>query len=115
MADQVAIQLPKTVYSEGGQFTATARFRDRAAIVDSIPTTVHYKLYNLSTEEIVRDWTSVTPAAEVSITVVASDNDVSNGCSVSERIEFIVAADRGLATQVLGVSQYTIKDIVGYG
>ena len=117
MADQVEVTLPKTVYNEGTQFTATARFRTRATAVADTPTTVHYKIYNLTREEIVKDWTSVAAAGEVSITVTASLNDLEDNSygSVAERFELLVASNRGLSTQVIGRAPYKVRNIRGYG
>lgn len=115
MADQVEIHLPKTVINEGSQFIATARFRTRAAAAASIPTTAEYKIYNLSRREIIQDWTSLTPAAEIDITITASLNDLETNNKSHERFELLVAADRGLSTQVVQAEPYRVTNVRGYG
>ena len=115
MADQVEISLPKTIFNEGSQFTATARFRTRSTAAASTPTNVYYKLYNLNTRETITDWTSVSPASEVSITLTPTENTIKDQTHFKERIEFLVAADYGLSTQVIGKTQYNITDLKGYG
>lgn len=113
MADQTEISIPKTRINERSGFTATARFRTRATAAASIPTTVHYMLYNLTTREIIKDWTSVTPAAEVSITIDAQLNKIQDETNSYERIEMLVAADKGLSTQSVDTAFYRIRNVGG--
>lgn len=113
MADQVEIALPKTQFNERSAFTATARFRTRASAAASVPTTVHYRISNLQTKEYVTDWTSVTAASEVSISVTAANNKIRDNTHKTERLELLVAADRGLATEVIGRVVYRILNVYG--
>lgn len=112
MADQVELALPKTVFDERSAFTATVRFRDRETATASTPTTAEYRLYNLTNQVVVKDWTSLTPAAEISIAVESSNNAIlSKGCT--EAMQFLVAADRTLSTQVIESACYLIKNLEG--
>lgn len=113
MADQVAIQLPKTVFNERSAFTATAYFRTRSTGAASTPTTVHYKVSNLSTGEVAQDWTSVTAAGNVSISITGSMNKIRSGDQNSERMELLVAADKGLDTEVVGSAYYRVLNVFG--
>lgn len=115
MADQVDIRLPKTRYNEGSQFEVTAVFKTRASQADSVPTTAEYKLFNLNTREIIKDWTTLTPAASITFTISATDNDIRKRKSTYERIQILVSADRGLSTQVIEDKTYLIKNLRGYG
>ena len=108
MADQVEIQIPKFIVNERSQFVATAYFRTRASAA------AEYKIYNLSTQEIITDWTTVTPAANVSITVKATENLIKADYHRMERYELLVAADRGLATEVLGRALYRVRNLGGH-
>lgn len=114
MADQVEIELPKTVYNEGSQFTATVRFRTRSSAAASTPTNVYYKLTNLSSGEAITAWTQVSEASEVSITLTPTQNTLRDNTRVLERMELLVAADYGLSTQVIGSAYYQILDLEGY-
>lgn len=112
MVDQVELALPKTVFDERSAFTATVRFRDRASAAASTPTTVDYRLYNLTNKKIVKDWTSLTPAGEVSFAVEAGNNEIlSDG--ITEAMQMLVVADRGLTTQSIETAHYLIRDIEG--
>ena len=113
MADQVEIQLPKTVFNERSNFVATAYFRTRSTAAAATPTTVHYKLSNLSTKETVQDWTSVSAASNVSISITGAMNKILDESHVMERMELLVAADRGLSTESIGQSNYKIKNVYG--
>lgn len=115
MADQVEVALPKTRVLEAGQFIATARLRTRSSAAASTPTNVYYKIFNISTGETIKDWTSVSPAAEVSITVTPTQNTIRDKSHVLESMELLVAADYGQSTQVIGRAPYQIVDIRGYG
>ena len=59
--------------------------------------------------------TVTTPAGEIAITIAASLNEIDDESTVSERREMLVAADRGLSTQVIGMVEYTVKNLSGYG
>ena len=112
MADQVELALPKTVFDERSAFTATVRFRDRATASASTPTTAEYRLYNITNQTLVKDWTSLTPAGEVSIAIDASNN-VILGDGITEAMQFLVVADRGLSTQTTETAHYMIKNLGG--
>jgi len=113
MADQVEISLPKTRVNERSQFIATVRFRTRSSAAASIPTTVHYKLSNLQTDKTVTDWTSVTAASELSITIPGASNQILDNSHTLERMELLVAADKGLATESIGRRNYQIQNVYG--
>jgi hypothetical protein len=113
MADQVAIQIPKTVFNERSAFTATAYFRTRSTAAASTPTTVHYKVSNLSTTETVQDWTSVSAAGNVSISITGSMNKILDSTHQQEKIELLVAADKGLDTESIGRAVWMVNNVYG--
>lgn len=112
--DQVEISLAKTVFNERTQIPVTARVRTRATALAAIPTTLEYKLYNLQTRELVKDWTSLTAAAEASFTISATDNQIRDKSHVDERIDLMVSADRGLSTEAVGRVQYKLRNLSGH-
>lgn len=114
MADQVEIRLPLTRFNERTAFTATAVFKTRATQADSVPTTVEYKLYNISQRETIKNWTALTPAASIDIAVSAVDNKIKADYKPTERMELLVSADRGLATEVLQTVHYRIVNVGGH-
>lgn len=115
MSDQVEIRLSKTVINEGNNFTAQIDFRDRNTAASFLPVTVDYKIYNLTKEEVVLDWTSRAPSASISLFLAASLTDLDENASVDQRMELLVASNRGLNTQAMGRAHYKIRNIKGYG
>lgn len=112
MADEVAIQFPVKSVNERSQLLGTAYFRTRSTGAASTPTTVHYKVSNLSTNETVQDWSSISAASNVSLTITGAMNQIRGG-GVSERMEILVAADKGLTTESIGQYTYRIKNVYG--
>ena len=96
-------------YPEGQTVTVTADFRADGAEV--LPTTVDYKVECETSRETLIGWTSVTPAASVSITVAGTANVLINESRRSERKVVTVVADRGLATQFVNAIKYDISNL----
>ena len=113
MSDQIEIVLPKTTYLEEDTFPVTAYFRTRATKAASTPTTIRYRIDCLKTNAVIRDWTSVSSAANVTISITASDNQIQDDSNRLERKQIIVQADNGLSTQVNGKAVYRIKNLTG--
>ena len=115
MADQVEIQLPRTRVRESAAFPLTAYFRTRATSAASIPTTVDYKVSCLNTGNTLTDWTTLTPAANVSITITAVDNAIQSASNTHETRQIIVRADKGLASQAIGSASWKVENLLGIG
>lgn len=113
MADQVEIQIPKTVVPEETGFTATAYFRTRSTKAASTPTTVHYRVDCLSTRQNLKPWTSVSAASSVSISIGSAENEIQDATKTRERRQLIVKADDGLSTQAIGHVEWTVENLHG--
>jgi hypothetical protein len=117
--DQIEIQIPKTIVAEKSAFTATAYFRTRSTGAAATPTTVHYRVDNVTAQKEMTGWTSVTPATSVSISITASDNVIQDlpvgirGGASFERVQLTVALDKGLSTQVTKTRMWRLNDIYG--
>lgn len=71
----------------------TIRFLDNRAL--SAPTTARYKLRNVVTGEVVKDWTSIaTPSSEETIVITSDLNTIRAGCE-TEKYELVVQSDQG--------------------
>ena len=112
-ADQVEIQIPKTVVPEKTGFTATAYFRTRSTKAASTPTTVHYRVDCLSTRTQIKDWTSVSAASSVSIAIGSAENTIQDSTKARERRQLIVKADDGLSTQAIGHVEWLVDNLYG--
>lgn len=113
MSDQIEIQFPKTRVEEETAFDVVAYFRTRATKVALVPTTVHYRVDCLSTKQKITDWTSVSAAANVTITITSTMNQILNGDSNWERKQITVKADDGLSTQVIRTGKWIVDNIEG--
>lgn len=112
MVDVVAIQIPRPRVREGSSFTATAYFRASGAA--STPTNVYYRLDNLTTEEVIADWTSVSAAGNVSVSVTATHNAIRSQCNPHERVQLTIDADHGLSTQVRESVIWEVENVRGF-
>ena len=111
MSDQVEIQIPKTVVTEEDTFPAVAYFRTRATKLATAPTTIRYRVDDLKTGKILTDWTTVSAAANVTITITAANNEIQDESSRLERKQLIVQADSGLSTQVNGRVLWKVRNV----
>lgn len=113
MADVIAISIPRPQVTEGTAFTATAYFRNRSSSAASVPTTAKYRIDCLSTGNQVRDWTTLTPSASISIAISPSDNATQDDANDSEVRQLTVMADEGLSTQVVESARWSIENLYG--
>ena len=116
VADQVAIQLPKTLVDEETTFTATAYFRDRDTKTASTPTNVYYRVDCLTTQTELTDWTIVaTPGTQNAITLTSTHNKIQTNSNRREAKQITVQADRGLSTQITGKAVWRVVNQFGIG
>lgn len=114
VADQIALQVPRPKVGEGSSFTITAYFRNRAAAAAATtPTTVKYRVDCLTSGTQVADWTTVTAAANVSISITGTHNAIQNDCNSVERKQITVMTDEGLSTQCREVASWEVENLYG--
>lgn len=113
MADQIAIQLPGTKWKEGSAFTATAYFRTRSTAAASTPTTIHYRIDCLTTGKELADWTSVSAAGNVSISITGTHNAIQSDGNRYERKQLTVMADQDLSTQHREKAVWRVENLYG--
>lgn len=109
--DQIAIKIPRPSVKEGSAFTATAYFRDRATGAASAPTTIHYRIDNLSTGTALAALTSVGAAASASISITATHNAIQDDTNDYEVIQLTVVGDSGFSTQVRETAVWRVENI----
>ena len=115
MSDQIAFQLPKTRVCEENSFDVEVYFRTRATKVALAPTTISYRVDCLTTKKILKDWTSVSAAANVSITMTSTINAIQTESNTWERKQMIVKADDGLSTQTVNNVRWIVDNLDGIG
>lgn len=96
-------------FKEGNALTVTGRFMDGRTQI--IPTTVHYKLVNLTTSSTVIDWTSVAPSQEVDIDISGLLVKVQRSSNRYEIYEATVVADKDTATQIANAERWKVKNL----
>jgi len=109
----VYIALPEPKVQEGASFTATAYFRSGGA-ASAPATNVKYRVDNLSTRKELTDWTSVTPAVSVSITITSAHNKIQQNTNDREIIQLTVAADRGETSANYDSVIWQVENVYGY-
>jgi hypothetical protein len=97
-------------FNEGNALSVTARFR--SGTQEIIPSTIHYKLVNLTVNSTIIDWTQVIPvSATVEIVISALDMDVELSSSRYEMFEVTVVADKDTADQCVAFEQLKINKV----
>lgn len=103
------INIPRHKVQEESSFTATVSFRDIDAAV--IPVSVRYRIDDKFTEQIIRDWKAVAPAAVITIGITPSDNKVVAITRREERRQITIETDTGLETQTRERGYWTVQSI----
>ena len=98
---------------EKNSVTIEAYFRDSSNAA-SVPTTVHYRIDDLSTRTAITSWTSVSPAVSVSIVVKSNENRIIDHSNTRERRQITVSEDKGTTTETRDTTEYFIDNIMGY-
>lgn len=112
MPDRVSIQIEKTRINEGSHLfvNATVLSGDQPVV----PTTLEWRLYNKTRGLLLVDWKSIDAAASSTILIDAKYS-LCSATNETERVAFMVAADRGLPTAVIGVARYLLVNNASYG
>jgi hypothetical protein len=101
--------------NESSAMTVRARFfNDSGDLVT--PSTARYLIRDISNDRLVRDWTSVTPAATIDIAVSATDNELQDSHRRAKRFErrvVTVQADQGTPTQRTDEIEYWVRNLAG--
>lgn len=104
-----------TYVNESSTLTVQARFYSQAN--DPVaPVSARYLIRDVSNDRVVRDWTSVAPAASVEIQIAASDNDIYEHAPRQRRFEkrvLTVQANAGEITQYADEFEYWVRNLAG--
>ena len=106
------VKTPNPRIKERSSHTITAYFRSAGAA--SAPATIHYRIDDLTTKTLITDWTSVSAAASVSITVKSSENRIISDSDKFERRQITVAADKGTDNETRDTAEWRIENIGGF-
>lgn len=107
------IKLANPTYPERTAFTLTAYFRDSSGAADT-PTTVDYRIDDLTTDTAITGWTSATPGTSVNITITPTENRMVYNRNRWERRQLVVSSDRGLSTETRDIVQFKVLNTGGF-
>lgn len=107
------IKSPEPVVKERSSHVVTAYFRSSADAAEA-PTTIHYRIDDLSTKTEVLDWTSVSAAASAAITITSAQNQIYNNAHRFERRQITVAADKDTTTETRDTAHWLVENIPGF-
>ena len=118
--DQVAFQLPLTRVKERTAFTATVYFRDRATKSAATPASARYRIDCLTTKRVVQDWTDLTAASSIAISITPTNNKILStiptASGIGQRFEkkqLIVESNTGTSLVSKGRVIWTIENVFG--
>jgi hypothetical protein len=101
----------RNVINESSTFTARAR-------LSATPLSLRYLIKDIDNDRIVRDWTTLAPAALVEFSVIASDNDIYNDRrGKKKRTEsrvLTIQANYDTDTQFTKEIEYVIRNLRGF-
>lgn len=103
--------------NERSAISVTVRFFDDSNTPEvwstTTPTTVHWRLDNQCTGQVLQDWTSATPGTSVTLAITSAMNAIADNCLDSEPRQITVKVDDSLATQYSDTHSYQIRNSVG--
>ena len=97
-------------FEEGTAVTVTATFRTTSG-GSFTPTTVHYALRNETANASIVDWTSVTPASSVEISISATYISLNDQTNNKETFEVTIVADKDTSTQVVKTKKFAVSNV----
>lgn len=107
------IKLPDPEVQERSSITVTAYFRDSDNAAEA-PTTIHYRIDDLTTGDAIKAWTSVSAAASASITVTSAENKIVSNGNTRERRQITVSADKGTTTETRDTAEWFVVNNGGW-
>ena len=107
------IQHPIPRHKERSSFTATAYFRDSSDAAEA-PSTVHYRIDDLTTAAVVLDWTTITAAVSVNILIKSEYNKIIADSNSYEVRQLTVSADKGTDNETRDTVQWQVENIDGF-
>lgn len=109
--------MTREVVNEASAFTVRTTFEGINKVLTT-PSSARYRIYDVSNERVVRDWTVLTAAQVVDIEITADDNRIyRDGQRPFKRFEervITVQANYDTETQFTQEERYLIKNLRGF-
>lgn len=97
--------------------TVSAKFYGSANL-PSTPTSIRYRIKDVTNDRVVKDWTTVSPAQQIEIAIAAEDNEIyMDGSRPFRRYEervLVIQANYDTDTQFADEIRYLIKNLRGF-
>lgn len=98
--------------NEGSFYELEATFRN-SDWVATLPSSLRYRIDCETTNTVIRDWTSLTPALTVTITVTAGENRIIGNGNTTERRALTIQADHGTDEQYTTAHKWVVVNLRG--
>jgi hypothetical protein len=109
--------MTREVVNEASTMSVEAKFYNKTNQL-STPTSIRYRLKDVTNDRVVTDWTDVTPASSIEIEITAEENAVYlDGSRPFQRFEervLVVQANYDTDTQYAEEIRYLIKNLRGF-
>ncbi len=105
--------MARDVVNEASSCSLRVRFYDEDGAA-KIPTTVHWRIRDLTNCRVIQDWTQVTTGSSVDLEITATMNAISGGCHAYQEHVVSVQADQGLETQFSDEQRYVVANLQGF-
>lgn len=97
---------------EASALDVTTKFRDENNAL-TIPMTVRVKLTCETTGQTILDWTAITAATTVTVSITPTQNRILNRTNAVERKTLSIEADSGLSTAIADAYTYEVARVAG--
>ena len=108
------ITVERTIVPERQSVTAKSYYRNALTDADEAPTTAEYRVDCLTTGTALVDWTSLTPAATINISVPSNANRLISNGNQFEKKQITLSADRNTTGETRSVVAYKVENIRGF-
>lgn len=105
--------MSRNLVEEASACTIRARFFDQLGAAVS-PSTLRYRLRDVTNCRTIVDWTDLTPGSYVDIPIDAQSNAIYNACNPYEDHALTVQANYGTDTQFADEIRYAVQNLKGF-
>jgi hypothetical protein len=103
----------RDVVNEASACTWRVSFEDADGNPET-PTTVHWKLNDLTNCRTLQDWVQIPAQSVVDIDITPEQNAISGTCHDYQELVLSIQTDQGLDTQASGEQRYVVANLTGF-
>lgn len=102
-----------TLINERSRLPITIKFAD-GSWIPTAPNTARYRIDCQTTNTVILDWTVLTPAASVAVTVTSGQNSIVDDSNRYEKKVMAVEANYDMDSQYTDSFVWTVKNLQGF-